>query len=130
MSQQELKERQKQVVEAEQRVQLLKQKVNTARSKADAFNKEGRRSQLTEAELNAVKPDVKVYKSVGRMFVMRPKEELIKEQQDKQNMCEEEVKKALALDDQLTKSLTEAESDFNRIYTQFIEEMKLMQGAK
>eukprot|EP01059_Diplonema_ambulator_P008003 TRINITY_DN17527_c0_g1_i3.p2 TRINITY_DN17527_c0_g1~~TRINITY_DN17527_c0_g1_i3.p2 ORF type:complete len:132 (+),score=83.76 TRINITY_DN17527_c0_g1_i3:52-447(+) len=129
MSQHELKERQKQVIEAEQKVQLLKQKVNATRTKADSYNKEGRRSQLTEAELKAVKEGVNCYKSVGRMFVLRPTEELIKEQQEKQNTCEAEVKKALALDDQLTKSLQEAETEFQKMYKQFMEEVRLVQGG-
>eukprot|EP01061_Rhynchopus_euleeides_P027364 TRINITY_DN4451_c0_g2_i1.p1 TRINITY_DN4451_c0_g2~~TRINITY_DN4451_c0_g2_i1.p1 ORF type:complete len:131 (+),score=79.09 TRINITY_DN4451_c0_g2_i1:60-452(+) len=123
----ELQERQKQVIEAEKKVQVLKQRMQQVEARGRSYNTDGRRAQFTEAELKTVTDNANVYKAVGRMFVLRPAAELIEEQQDRQKLCQEEVNKALQTAETLTKSHSEAETEFEKLYTQFLEEVKLLQ---
>ena len=64
------------------------------------------------------------------MFVLRTRSAMVKEQQETQEKCKEEVQKAITTSETLTKSLEEGTAEFDRLYKQFIEEMKLFQEAQ
>ena len=64
------------------------------------------------------------------MFVMRSQEEMVTEQQNRQKTCQEEVTKAITLAETLQKSHDEAQAEFDKLYKQFTEEMKLLSEKK
>eukprot|EP01062_Namystynia_karyoxenos_P015487 TRINITY_DN15617_c0_g1_i1.p2 TRINITY_DN15617_c0_g1~~TRINITY_DN15617_c0_g1_i1.p2 ORF type:complete len:134 (+),score=70.57 TRINITY_DN15617_c0_g1_i1:92-493(+) len=124
----ELQERQKQVMEAQQKLEQLSRQRGQLESRLKAFAMEGRRAQLTQSELETLK-EQPTYKSVGRMFVLRPRQSLIEELEKRQRGCLEEIEKMEEQKKGIERQIPDAEQEFKKLLMQFQEEMKLAQAV-
>jgi chaperonin cofactor prefoldin len=91
MRQAELVEKQKHLMELEQKVTTLKQQANSMAGHLAALEREKKKCQITEAALKPLKPDHKVYKQIGRLFLSRSVTDLVEEHVNKEKMCVSEV---------------------------------------
>eukprot|EP00755_Sulcionema_specki_P026354 Sspe_Gene.85425::Locus_56195_Transcript_2_2_Confidence_0.667_Length_535::g.85425::m.85425/K09548/PFDN1; prefoldin subunit 1 len=126
----ELQERQKHLMETQARVNGLKQQMQQIEGRMAMLQREAQKAKITEGELSRLSDETNTYKSVGKMFVLRPRSTLVSEQTTRFKTCEEEIKKAESTHESVKKHLTEAEKEFEKLYQQFAEEANLAKEMK
>lgn len=87
----ELMEKEKTIMEHQQRVQHLKSNLNNMSNAQVALEREKRRSQLTIGELNSLSDEHVVYKGIGRMFMASTVPNLKVEHADRETKCAAEA---------------------------------------
>ncbi|ORC90985.1 uncharacterized protein TM35_000074090 [Trypanosoma theileri] len=86
-------EREKALVEAQQRVDMLRETVRVMANRQMVLMGTKRRLEISTRELTKLKPDHSVYESIGRVFLRTPVNTLIAKQTEQAEKCEAEEKR-------------------------------------
>nr|ACD37539.1 prefoldin subunit 1 [Adineta vaga] len=78
----------------------------------EGLKREIQRSKLTDKEINTLKPETRMYSSVGRMFVLNTKGEVREQIEKKIKTCEDDIKKQESTKTYLEKQMRECETQF------------------
>jgi len=91
------------------------QKLRIADVQVDGLKKQIVHAQLTDAELQELGSDVRVYASVGRMFLLTKVDAVRKELSDKQAASKTKITQLQANKEYLEKSLAESQNNLREM---------------
>ena len=123
----ELMEKEKNVVEQQQRVEALKSTQSNLGGRMRALDQERRRCDITNAELASVPQDRPVYKSLGRVFV---KSTVAVQQEDHEKKKQAYAAESSRLGDEhrkVTTRLQQEEEQLNKVFSDFMASMQIAQ---
>eukprot|EP00993_Chasmostoma_nieuportense_P006069 NODE_6683_length_509_cov_28.335079_g6517_i0.p1 GENE.NODE_6683_length_509_cov_28.335079_g6517_i0~~NODE_6683_length_509_cov_28.335079_g6517_i0.p1 ORF type:complete len:126 (+),score=29.92 NODE_6683_length_509_cov_28.335079_g6517_i0:63-440(+) len=114
-----LTDAQQRLLEAQQKVLSSRQAFNQATQHVNLLEREQKRVQITQRELETLQDDHHTYKGVGRMFVLTPVVQLREGLNTRETNCQEELPKALERRTASEKTMTECEEQFREHFKAF-----------
>jgi prefoldin subunit 1 len=130
----DLMEKEKHITTVQQKLNMLKTQLQHIANRHAALERERRRCQITSTELGKYNEGHKVYKSLGRAFVMMPKPELVTDLAAREKSCETEVAKLLEDKKKLVGAIESDETSLQRDVNEYMQivqnlQLKLQQAA-
>lgn len=128
-AQAEMLEKEKAIVELQQKVQSMKQQVQNMANTQSALTREARRSEITLRELDKLTDDHKVYKSLGRMFVSITVPDMKAEQRGRVEKCTGEVQRLSEEKQKLGQFAEKEEEQLTLQVNDYVAAMKMLQAT-
>ena len=86
-------------------------------SQVEQLKRQIQHSKLTEAELESMSSNVRMYEGIGRMFALSAKPTILKGLGDKSKKCEEKITSLEKSKEYLEKSVKESENSLRELIT-------------
>ena len=128
VAQAELMEKEKHIMEIQQKVQMLQSQVSNLANNQAALEREKKRCQITNVELGRCQADATVYRSVGRMFVKQTVADLHKAHSDREAKCVEEVIKLSNEKKRAGESLQRNEAELTQAAKEYMATIQILQN--
>jgi chaperonin cofactor prefoldin len=125
----ELMEKEKHILEQQNRVEALKSKLVALASHQKALDMERRRCVITQQELTTVPSDRPVYKSLGRVFVRSTVEKVNSDHETRREMCQGESAKISEETRRLGEKVQSEEQHLQQMVNEFMAQLRLMQAS-
>jgi len=119
VSQEKIKEAEAALMDAQDKVIGARQAWNQVNGHLTLIEREKKRAGITLRELETLGPNHKTYKSVGRMFVLKPVSELSSELREKDATCDEELKRLTERKQGAKKGVEDSEALFRKQFQQY-----------
>lgn len=130
VAQAELLEKEKGIVELQQKVQHLKSNLTNMSNHQVALEREKRRSQITLAELKGLESSHTVYKGVGRMFVASTVEGLSSEHTERESKCATESSRLSEEKKRLATAIQKEEEQLQYAVGDFMNAVRILQATQ
>jgi len=89
--------------------------IRVSNSQIETLTRKIQHSLLVEQEVNALPEDVKLYKAIGRMFLLQPNEDIKKDLKDKQKSFTEKIKTLETSKEYLQRSIEECKNNVREL---------------
>jgi chaperonin cofactor prefoldin len=129
-AQAELMEKEKTIVEHQQRLQHLKSNLTNMSNAQIALEREKRRSQLTIGELNSLSEEHVVYKGIGRMFMASTVPTLKSEHADRETKCAAEAARLSEEKKKIGGALQKEEEQLQVAVADFMNSVRVIQAQQ
>ncbi|EAN83518.1 hypothetical protein C3747_89g745c [Trypanosoma cruzi] len=123
-------EREKALVEAQQRVNMLRETVRVMANRQVALMSNKRRLDISTNELTRLSADHCVYESVGRVFLRTPVNALIEKQTAQAESCEAEGTRLSNEKQRVTEQLKKEEAQLREAAETYVAEMNARQRQR
>ncbi|XP_030757844.1 prefoldin subunit 1 [Sitophilus oryzae] len=104
--------------ELQEKKVVTEQKLQISRIQIEALKRAKQHSVITEREIAGLEPVTKTFESVGRMFILTPKDTVQENLKKKQNHAEEKIKTLETQMGYLENSLKEATNSLRELVQQ------------
>lgn len=126
----ELMEKEKTIMEHQQRLQHLKSNLSNMSNAQVALEREKRRSQLTIGELNTLSEEHVVYKGVGRMFIVSTVPGLKVEHADRETKCAAEANRLSEEKKKIAAAIQKEEEQLQLAVGDFMNAVRILQAQQ
>ena len=130
VAQAELQEKEKLIMEQQQKMEMLKNKVVQLASHQKALDMEKRRCAITRQELATVGADRPVYKSLGRVFIKTPAAKLADDHEKRQTMCTSESTRVSEENRKISAVVSQEEERMTQLVNDYMANQQLLQQAQ
>eukprot|EP00758_Cryptobia_borreli_P001964 Tbor_TRINITY_DN2672_c0_g2::TRINITY_DN2672_c0_g2_i2::g.17906::m.17906/K09548/PFDN1; prefoldin subunit 1 len=127
-AQAELMEKEKHIVEIQNRVQMMKSQIQTMANHQGALEREKKRCLITNTELGTCSADHNVYRGVGRMFVKHSVEDMINIHKDRETKCGEEATRLANEKKRLIDTYQREEVQLQQLVKDYMTTVQLLQA--
>ncbi|CCW61705.1 unnamed protein product [Phytomonas sp. EM1] len=128
-AQADLMEKEKLVVEHQQRVETLQNAVKTMATRQISLKRDKRRSEITVGELAKLKAGHTVYRGIGRAFMRTPVDKLIKVNDEIIKQCEAEEHRISNEKQRTSEVMSKEEGELRRAVEDYRVAVHLIQVA-
>lgn len=123
-------EKEKLVLEHQQRVESLRDKVKTMATRQVTLKRQKRRAEITVDELTKLKPDHVVYQGVGRAFVRISVNKLIDSNNEVVEKCEAEDNRLVNEKQRTAEAVAKEESELRNAAMEYRAAYQLIQAVQ
>jgi chaperonin cofactor prefoldin len=125
----ELMEKEKGILEHQQKVYGLKQQQQTLANHSVALAREKQRCTITLEELKGLEMDHKVYKSVGRLFIKAAVPTLADANGKREELCKNEAERVTGEKQRISVVIESEEKQLNVEADEYMKQMRAAQAA-
>lgn len=129
-AQAELMEKEKAIMEQQQKLQHLKSNLANMSNHQVALEREKRRSQITLTELSRLDAAHTVYKGIGRMFVVSSVTGLINDHSDREAKCGAETTRLSEEKKRLAGAIQKEEEQLQHTVSDFMGAVRMLQATQ
>lgn len=123
-------EKEKLVLEHQERVESLRDKVKTMATRQVTLKRQKRRAEITVAELTKLKADHVVYQGVGRAFVRMPVNKLIDSNNELVEKCEAEDSRLVNEKQRAAEAIVKEEGELRNAAMEYRAAFQLIQAVQ
>lgn len=125
----ELMEKEKHIIEQQNRTQQIKNQLGFIANQQTALEKEKRRALLTLSELEKLGENRVVYRSVGRMFAKKPVPSLRSEFTERSEQIAAEIVRIVEEKKRISELVTREEHQLQTLVNEFMNFVQLVQAT-
>ena len=129
-AQAELMEKEKTIMEHQQKVQQMKSSITTMANQQASLEREKRRSLITLGELSTLQEDHVVYKGVGHLFVRAAVNDLTAEHKDREAKCAAEAVRVAEEKKRLGTACQKEEEHLQQAVGDFMATVRIIQATQ